>query len=108
MLYLTKEQHTTFTQRIKQHTTISKVQYTLTSENFHTFPKNFSSNGGFSLVFRLLAFNRSFSRWDNLRQGGPQQCHSNPSVVRSLTLMMCAGCSHYNVSFPFISNRNMQ
>ena len=68
---------------------MSKTQYTLTSENI-------SSNGGFSLVSRLLAFNRSFSQWDNLRPGGPQQCHSNQAVVRCLTLMMCAGCSNYS------------
>lgn len=88
ILYLTKEQYTTFTQRVKKQTTMSRNQYTLTSENI-------SSNGGFSLVSRLLASNRSFSRWDNVRQGGPQQCHSNQSVVRCLTLMMCAGCSNY-------------
>ena len=48
ILHLTKEQHTTFTQRVKKQTTMSMTQYILTSENI-------SSNGGFSLGNQLMS-----------------------------------------------------
>ena len=62
---------------------------------FSTSSGFISSNGGFSFVERMLDSNAAMGGWNRLLRVGPRRRHRDEAVVRSLVLLMCAGCSNF-------------
>ncbi len=62
---------------------------------FSTSSGFISSNGGFAFVERMLDSNAAMGGWNRLLRVGPRRRHRDEAVVRSLVLLMCAGCSNF-------------
>ncbi len=70
-------------------------EVTISDYQFSTSSGFISSNGGFAFVERMLDSNAAMGGWNRLLRVGPQRRHRDEAVVRSLVLLMCAGCSNF-------------